>query len=172
MISTGIGGINKALSFLTSTLDGGQRSTSCPCREEINLLSLPGINPQFLSCPVHSLVTTLTELTQHPQRCIQYKVKMSLCFTKHCVWSWWGSGSITPHILNLDTESEWSVSSSCCFTLGEKIPGTHWIGGWVTSEAVWIQWRRKKSLASTGNWTRSFTVQPVAYDLHYLSICL
>jgi hypothetical protein len=55
------------------------------CREEINLLSLPGIKPQLLGCPVHNLVTILIELNQLPQRCMQYTVKMSLCLTKHCL---------------------------------------------------------------------------------------
>jgi hypothetical protein len=26
---------------------------------------------------------------------------------------------------------EWSVSRSGCFTLGERAPGSHWIGDWV-----------------------------------------
>jgi hypothetical protein len=28
-------------------------------------------------------------------------------------------------------EREWSASLSGRFTLGERTPGTHWIGGWV-----------------------------------------
>jgi hypothetical protein len=30
---------------------------------------------------------------------------------------------------------EWSASRSCHFTLGERAPGTHWIGGWVGPRA-------------------------------------
>jgi hypothetical protein len=30
---------------------------------------------------------------------------------------------------------EWSASRSGCFTFGEIAPGTHWIGGWVGTEA-------------------------------------
>jgi hypothetical protein len=26
---------------------------------------------------------------------------------------------------------KWSASRLCCFTLGERAPCTHWIGGWV-----------------------------------------
>jgi hypothetical protein len=27
--------------------------------------------------------------------------------------------------------SDHSASCPCCFTPGEEVPGTHWIGGWV-----------------------------------------
>jgi hypothetical protein len=30
---------------------------------------------------------------------------------------------------------EWSASRPGCFTLGERAPGTHWIGGWVGPRA-------------------------------------
>jgi hypothetical protein len=30
---------------------------------------------------------------------------------------------------------EWSASRPGRFTPGEKVPGTHWIGGWVDSRA-------------------------------------
>jgi hypothetical protein len=30
---------------------------------------------------------------------------------------------------------EWSASRPCCFTPGERAPGTHWIGGWVGPRA-------------------------------------
>jgi hypothetical protein len=30
---------------------------------------------------------------------------------------------------------EWSVSRSCCFTTGERGPGTNGIGGWVGPRA-------------------------------------
>jgi hypothetical protein len=30
---------------------------------------------------------------------------------------------------------EWSASHHGCFTLGERAPGTHWIGGWMDPRA-------------------------------------
>jgi hypothetical protein len=30
---------------------------------------------------------------------------------------------------------EWSASRPCRFTLAERAPGTHWIGGWVDPRA-------------------------------------
>jgi hypothetical protein len=43
-----------------------------------------------------------------------------------CYWC------IDPRFLHLGiVGSEWSVSCSCRFALRERIPGTHWIGGWV-----------------------------------------
>jgi hypothetical protein len=54
------------------------------------------------------------------------KVKLSLCLTKH-------------HAMKTDRgvtsaldEGEWSASCPCRFTPRERIPGTHWIGGWVS----------------------------------------
>jgi hypothetical protein len=32
-------------------------------------------------------------------------------------------------------ECEWSASRPCRFTLGERAPSTHWIGGWVDPTA-------------------------------------
>jgi hypothetical protein len=43
-------------------------------------------------------------------------------------------------ILALD-EGEWSASYDGCFTLGEKPPGAHWIGGCMDH----ILWRREMS---------------------------
>jgi hypothetical protein len=37
-------------------------------------------------------------------------------------------------ILAVDGD-EWSASCTSCFTLRERTPGTHWIGGWVGSRA-------------------------------------
>ena len=30
---------------------------------------------------------------------------------------------------------KWSASLPCCFTSGDRAPGTHWIGGWVDPRA-------------------------------------
>jgi hypothetical protein len=32
-------------------------------------------------------------------------------------------------------EGEWSASCPCHFTVREKAPGTHWVGGWVGPRA-------------------------------------
>jgi UDP-N-acetylmuramyl pentapeptide phosphotransferase/UDP-N-acetylglucosamine-1-phosphate transferase len=32
--------------------------------------------------------------------------------------------------------SDWAASRTCRFTPGQRYPGTHWIGGWVSSRAV------------------------------------
>jgi hypothetical protein len=41
---------------------------------------------------------------------------------------------------------EWSVSPPCRFTLGERAPGTHWIGGWVDPRAGLDDVEKKKFL--------------------------
>jgi hypothetical protein len=43
-----------------------------------------------------------------------------------------------------------------------KDTGTHWIGGWVTSEVVWTQRLEEKSFASVGD--RTPVVQYVVTD--------
>jgi hypothetical protein len=32
-------------------------------------------------------------------------------------------------------EGEWSASRPCRFTIGESVPSTHWVGGWVGPRA-------------------------------------
>jgi hypothetical protein len=61
-----------------------------------------------------------------------------LCLTKrHAMKTYWGSGGIAPHILDLGIRWRWVVS----FTPRplypkERAPGAHWIGGWVGPRAV------------------------------------
>jgi hypothetical protein len=43
---------------------------------------------------------------------------------------------------------EWSASRPCHFTLSERAPGTHWVGGWV-----WMLWRKEKFDFPSGTWT-------------------
>jgi hypothetical protein len=43
----------------------------------------------------------------------------------HC-----GSGDIVTRILDLST-GDWSISCPGHFTPRERVPGIHWIGGWV-----------------------------------------
>jgi hypothetical protein len=44
-----------------------------------------------------------------------------------------GSGCIDPHFLDLGTivGGERSASRPGRYTPGERVPGTHWVGGWV-----------------------------------------
>jgi hypothetical protein len=51
--------------------------------------------------------------------------------------AYWGSGSIAPCILDLGTKLRWVVSiTSRPHYPRERVPGTHWIGGWVVPRAV------------------------------------
>jgi hypothetical protein len=47
--------------------------------------------------------------------------------------------------LTLALIDELSASRPARFTAGERAPGTHWIGGWMTPEPVWTTWRRENS---------------------------
>jgi hypothetical protein len=63
---------------------------------------------------------------------------------------------------------EWSASRLSRFTLGERTPGTHWIGGWVNPRAGLDNMERRKFLTYRdwkSNSDPSF-LQPVAsrYD--------
>jgi len=51
--------------------------------------------------------------------------------------AYWGSESISPSILDLGTRrGEWSASLPIRFTLRERAPGAHCIGGWVGPRTV------------------------------------
>jgi hypothetical protein len=68
----------------------------------------------------------------------------------------WGRGGIAPPLLTSALDGgEWSASRSAVLH-----PGTHWIGGWVCTEPVWMLWSKEKSLTLPRN--RSLIVQPVA----------
>jgi hypothetical protein len=45
---------------------------------------------------------------------------------------------------------EWSASSPCRFTPGERAPGTHWIGGWVDPRAGLDNAEKRKFLILPG----------------------
>jgi hypothetical protein len=45
---------------------------------------------------------------------------------------------------------EWSASRTCRYTLGEKSPGTHWIGGWVDPRASLDDVEKRKFLTLPG----------------------
>jgi hypothetical protein len=61
---------------------------------------------------------------------------------------------------DLGTSWRWA-SRSGRFTLGERTSGTHWIGGWVAPEPVWMTWRRENSWPYRDSNSDSSVVQPV-----------
>jgi hypothetical protein len=78
--------------------------------------------------------------------------------------TYWGSGDIAPHILDLRTRWRWVVSfTTRPIYLREKAPGTHWIGGWVGPRAVLdtVVKRKIPSPRRESN-PRTPIVQPVA----------
>jgi hypothetical protein len=90
---------------------------------------------------------------------------VSLCLTKHhAMRTYWGSGGIATHILDLGTRWRWVVS----FTIRQlypqkKVPGTHWIGGWVGPRAVLdMVVKRKIPIHRWESNPRTPIVQPVA----------
>jgi len=85
------------------------------------------------------------------------KVKSSLCLTKyHVMMTYWGSGGISPRILNPALDGGmWSASLPSRYT-----HGTHWIGGWVGPRAGLDATEKRKIPAPADNGTPA--VQPVA----------
>jgi hypothetical protein len=66
------------------------------------------------------------------------KVNLSLCLIKHhAMKTYWGSGCIAPRILSTSALDgcERSALRPGRFTPRERVPGTHWIGGWVGPRA-------------------------------------
>jgi hypothetical protein len=60
---------------------------------------------------------------------------LSLCLTEHQVMKmYWGSGSMYTFTSALDG-GEWSASRPGRITPGKRTPGTHWIGGWMSTRA-------------------------------------
>jgi hypothetical protein len=57
---------------------------------------------------------------------------------------------------------EWSVSRPGRFTPGERTPGTHWIGGWVSPIASLDDVEMRKFLTLPGLNSDPSVVQPVA----------
>jgi hypothetical protein len=50
--------------------------------------------------------------------------------------AYWGNGGISSRILDLGTRWRWSASRPGRYTPRERVPGTHWIGGWVGPRAI------------------------------------
>jgi hypothetical protein len=65
------------------------------------------------------------------------KVKVvSVLSSALCHEDIWGSGVTAPPFLTSAIGGgEWSPSRTGCFTPGEIVPGTHWVGGWVGPRA-------------------------------------
>jgi hypothetical protein len=66
-------------------------------QQELHLLSLPRIEPQFLGCPVHSLATRLTELCWLLLYWIISTLLEKICHTMkgNYFWNWWCAQIIT-----------------------------------------------------------------------------
>jgi hypothetical protein len=71
------------------------------------------------------------------------------------VKAYWGSGIVTPSILDLDTSWRWVVSFTprLLYPQGKSPPGTHWIGGWVGPRAGLdaVVWRKIPSPCRDSN---------------------
>jgi hypothetical protein len=48
---------------------------------------------------------------------------------------WRNGGIAPPYLTSVLDWREWSVSRSSRFNLGKRVPGIHWIGGWVEPRA-------------------------------------
>jgi hypothetical protein len=67
---------------------------------------------------------------------VKVKLSLSLINNVSCHEDVWGSRDIAPQIFTLALDgSEWSASCHRCFTPAERVPGTHWIGGWMALRA-------------------------------------
>jgi hypothetical protein len=94
------------------------------------------------------------------------KVKLSLCFNwaplHEDVLGEWRYSSTHSLTSALDG-GEWSALRPSRFTTNERIPGTHWIGGWVDPRAILDAMVKRKipSLRRESN-PRTLIVQPIA----------
>jgi hypothetical protein len=87
------------------------------------------------------------------------KVKLYLCHEGVLVeWMY----SSTPSLTSALDGREWSASRSGRFTPRERVPGTHWIRGWVGPRAV-LDAVVKRKIPSTRRPARS----PALYRLSY-----
>jgi hypothetical protein len=74
-----------------------------------------------------------------------------------------GSGCIDPHFLDLGTSWRWVVSSTPLpLYPRERVPGTHFVGGWVDPRAGLDHMEKWKFLPHRDSYSRPPIVQPVA----------
>jgi hypothetical protein len=60
----------------------------------------------------------------------QLSTETSLCLTLRCHKVICASGAVDPLLLTSAIDAgEWSASGPWCFTIGERAPSTHWVGG-------------------------------------------
>jgi hypothetical protein len=71
-----------------------------------------------------------------------------------------GGGCIEPHLLDLDTNWEWTASRPGHITPRERAPGTHWIGGWVDPRAGLDDVEKRKFLTLPGLELRPLSSSP------------
>jgi len=74
----------------------------------------------------------------------------------------WGNESVGPRILKLGTIWEWLAPRSDHFTPGQRVPDTHWIGGWVGYRAVLNAVAKKENPFPAPAGNRNTAVQSVA----------
>jgi hypothetical protein len=87
-----------------------------------------------------------------------------------------GNGGIAPHILHLGTRLRWVVSFTPqpLYPQG-RVPGTHWIGGWVGSRAN-LDAVVSRKIPSPYQDSNLLIIQPVAQcytsQLFHLHLCV
>jgi hypothetical protein len=97
-------------------------------------------------------------------------VKLSLCLSKHYAMKAYEGDyihiqvSLTSALLGGD----WSASRPDRFTSGERVHGTHWIGGWVDPRACMDNMERRKFLTSSGLELRSHSSPARSQSLYRL----
>jgi hypothetical protein len=112
--------------------------------------------PHPSQCPCYYPVWVGTRYDGRTVR-TEWRIGSSPCLTKyHVMMTYWGSGGISPRILNPALDGGmWSASLPSRYT-----HGTHWIGGWVGPRAGLDATEKRKIPAPADNGTPA--VQPVA----------
>jgi hypothetical protein len=84
-----------------------------------------------------------------------------------------GSGGTAPPFLTSVLDGgEWSASRPGCFAPGERVPGTHWTGGWVKLRANLnaVEWRQVSCPCRESIPSRT-AHSPSIYRLSYSGSC-
>jgi hypothetical protein len=103
----------------------------------------------------------MTQVSALQEDTVLGNVKLSLCLTKP--WSVRGRGYIDRLCLDLSTDGGgWSDSRPFRFTLGERAPCTHWIGGCVGPRAGLNDVEKRKLLTLQDSNSDQSVVQPLA----------